>query len=68
MQKHAKDTIYGQEIVDNKDFSKKWHEEYGPVFLKDIMEQMKIPTIKKVRYFQFKCLQAWTNDRPILLT
>ena len=26
LQKHAKDTIYGQEIVDNKDFSKKWHD------------------------------------------
>ena len=31
------------------------------------MEQMKIPTIKKVRYFQFKCLQAWTNDRPAMI-
>ena len=67
LQKHARSSIYGTETTDNQTFSTKWHSVYGTVFLKTIIEQIKIPTIKKTRFFQFKCLQNWVVERPELI-
>lgn len=59
--------MFEKELPEEKVFSANWHQNYGGVFLKAIIEQISIPTIKKVRHFQFKCLQNWVLDKPGLV-
>lgn len=63
IQKHAKRVSYNKN-EDNRPFSDNWYATYGSHLIAALIAQFAIPTVKKVRYFQLKCLQVLITERP----
>jgi importin-7 len=63
IQKHAKRVSYNKN-EDNRSFSDHWYNTYGGPLITALISQFEIPTVKKVRYFQLKCLQVLITERP----
>lgn len=57
IQKHAK-AIFIKKSDKNKEFSQFWYAHFGQKFVEILIHQFSVPTIKKTRYFQLKCIQA----------
>ena len=62
IQKHAKVLSYNKK-EDNKAFSENWYNTYGDHLISALINQFAHNTVKKVRYFQLKCLQALITER-----
>lgn len=63
LQKHAKSTFV-KKNEKNKEFNKYWYGNFGQKFVEILIHQFSVPTIKKTRYFQFKCIHALINEKP----
>ena len=46
------------------DFSENWYNTYGNHLITALINQFANNTVKKVRYFQLKCLQTLISERP----
>jgi hypothetical protein len=63
IQKHAKRVSFNKN-EDNRPFSDHWYNTYGGPLITALISQFEIPTVKKVRYFQLKCVQVLISERP----
>ncbi len=63
IQKHSKRVSFNRN-EDNRPFSDNWYSTYGTHLISALINQFSIPTVKKVRYFQLKCLQVLIQERP----
>lgn len=63
IQKHSKRVSFNRN-EDNRPFSDNWYSTYGTHLISALINQFSTPTVKKVRYFQLKCLQVLIQERP----
>lgn len=66
--RHAKADIAplaSEEVkTNNREFSKRWYEAYGQQVIETIVNQFQVPCIKKVRFFQLKCITGLIEEQP----
>lgn len=49
---------------DNRPFSDQWYNNFGLTMISGLVNQFKVRTTNKVRYFQLKCLHTLINEKP----